>query len=316
MHMDKIDIRRGDLHLLVVFDAIYREGTVTRASDRLHVTQSTLSHSLRRLRELFGDPLFERHGNVMTPTPKARSLIRPIQAGLEMLESSVNQIVPSQPRRVRQKLTIGMDSTDVAGFLPELVARQDADSDYDITIARYELNKFETRLVTGKFDVVIQPLAPHSEHVRHALMTREGLAVAARRGHPAVVGGAIGFDDYMRQRHVLITPGNASWDLVDMAFRQSRLNREIQVRCQDYWTACEIVQLTDCLLTGTRTTIGKIAGSFPELQVCAPPAELNMEPQDVYLYWHAARENDPANRWLRNNLLAILREASQEAVSK
>lgn len=303
--MTKIDIRRGDLHLLVVFDAIYREGTVTRASDRLHVTQSTLSHSLRRLRELFDDPLFERQGNVMVPTAKARALIKPVQAGLETLESSVSQIVPSQPRRVRQKLTIGMNNTDVAGFLPELIARQDDESDYDITIAHYEPSRFETRLLTGKFDVVFQPLTSHSEHIRCMLMTREGLAVVARRGHPAVVDGEISLEDYMRQRHVLISLGNASWNLVDLAFREARLSREIQVRCLDHWTACRIVALTDCLLTGTRTTLTRIAGSFPDLQVCHPPAGLRMEPQDVYLYWHAARDSDPGNLWLRRNLRAI-----------
>lgn len=306
--MDKIDIRRGDLHLLVVFDAIYREGTVTRASDRLHVTQSTLSHSLRRLRELFDDPLFERQGNVMVPTAKARNLIKPIQAGLEMLESSVNQIVPSQPRRARQKLTIGMNNTDVAGFLPELIARQDADSDYDITIAHYEPSRFEARLLSGSVDVVFQPLISHSEHIRRMLVTREGLAVVARRGHPAVVDGEIGFEAYMRQRHVLISLGNASWNLVDVAFRQMRLKREVQARCLDHWTACRIVTLTDCLLTGTRTTLTRIAGGFQELQVCPPPAELHMEPQDIYLYWHASRDSAPENLWLRRNLLAVFQD--------
>lgn len=314
--MDRINIRRGDLHLLVVFDAIYREGTVTRASDRLHVTQSTLSHSLRRLRELFDDPLFERQGNVMSPTAKARSLIKPIQAGLEMLESSVNEIVPSQPRRARQKLTIGIDNTEVASFLPELIARQDADSDYDITIAHYDPGQFETRLVTGRFDAVLQPLASHSEHIRRVLLTRQGLAIAARHDHPAVVDGEISFDAYMRQRHVLISPGSAPWSLVDAAFREARLKREIQVRCLDYWTACRIVALTDCLLTATQATITRVAASFPELQVCPPPTELQMEPQDVYLFWHAARDNDPANRWLRESLLTIFEERQRQAPSK
>lgn len=310
--MKQVDFRRGDLHLLVVFDAIYREGSVSNASQRLHVTQPTLSHSLRRLRELFDDPLFERQGNVMMPTPRARSLIGPIQKGLSLLEASVNQVVPAKPRQVRQKLTIGMNSVDVAGFLPALVARQNDSSDYDIAITRYRLDTFEARLVSGKFDLVIQTFVPHSDAIRHALLTREGLAVVARRGHPSVIAGQISFDAYMSQRHVLISDRDERADVLEASFRQSRLNREVQVRCQDHWTACKIVALTDCLLTATWSTISQVIKNFPELQVVRPPQELWMEPQDVYIYWSAGREVDQANRWLRENLLTIFQERNRD----
>ena len=67
-------ISRVDLNLFTVFDAIYREGGITPASKRLHLSQPAVSHALARLRELLDDPLFERRGNEMIPTPKARSL--------------------------------------------------------------------------------------------------------------------------------------------------------------------------------------------------------------------------------------------------
>ncbi|CAB1367919.1 LysR family transcriptional regulator [Denitratisoma oestradiolicum] len=315
--MNKIDIRRGDIHLLVAFEAIYREGTVTRASEKLHITQSTLSHALRRLRELFGDPLFERQGNVMAPTAMARSLIGPIQAGLGMLENSVRQIVPSQPSRMRRKLNIGMVSVDEAGFLPQLVARLDQNLGYDFIVSSYESGKFEARLAAGKFDLAIQPLAPHSEHIHRQVLTREGVAVVARCGHPAVKAGKLTLEDYMSQRHIVLAPGNLWSDMIDLAFQQFRLNRQVQVRCHDQWTACKIVATTDCLLTASGTAIGKVLEHFPENQLLAVPNELKMMEQEVYIYWHESQDNDPANQWLRDNLSSIYkRGASKEKGSK
>jgi hypothetical protein len=100
--MKHIDIRRIDLNLLIAFEAIYQEGSVTGASERLYLTQSALSHALSRLRELCDDPLFERHGKIMVPTGMARQLIVPVQSALTLLERSLNQPYPAvSGRRAR-----------------------------------------------------------------------------------------------------------------------------------------------------------------------------------------------------------------------
>ena len=99
--MKHIDIRRIDLNLLIAFEAIYQEGSVTGASERLYLTQSALSHALSRLRELCDDPLFERHGKIMVPTGMARQLIVPVQSALTLLERSLNQPYPAVSGKVR-----------------------------------------------------------------------------------------------------------------------------------------------------------------------------------------------------------------------
>ena len=76
MHLSNVD-----LNLFVVFDTIYAEGGITRASKRLNLSQPAISHALGRLRQMFDDPLFVRHGHVMAPTPLARQMIEPIRAG-------------------------------------------------------------------------------------------------------------------------------------------------------------------------------------------------------------------------------------------
>ena len=80
--MNKPNLARVDLNLFVVFEAIYAEGGITRAARRLNLSQPALSHALARLRGLFGDALFARHGRAMAPTPLARPLIEPAREAL------------------------------------------------------------------------------------------------------------------------------------------------------------------------------------------------------------------------------------------
>ncbi|MFM7785746.1 MAG: LysR family transcriptional regulator, partial [Gammaproteobacteria bacterium] len=118
--MHKIDIRRIDLNLLIAFEAIYQEGSVTRASHRLFLSQSAMSHALARLRELCGDPLFERQGNAMVPTAMARQLVTPVQSALGLLERSLNRNADRDGRPSPEPLRIGLITLYEPAFLPRL----------------------------------------------------------------------------------------------------------------------------------------------------------------------------------------------------
>ncbi len=238
--MKHIDIRRIDLNLLIAFEAIYQEGSVTGASERLYLTQSALSHALSRLRELCDDPLFERHGKIMVPTGMARQLIVPVQSALTLLERSLNQPYPAVSGKVRPRLTIGLISMYEAAFLPRLMARMAGEPDYEIAVTRYAPGKLEGHLAQGKFDVAIQMETPHSVHVRSTPLLRERLAVMARCGHPQA-GEDIDLATYMAQYHVVVVPDERWTDFVSQEFQRLRLNRQVVLRCQDYWTAARTV---------------------------------------------------------------------------
>src|SRR5262245_9439191 len=108
-----------DLNLLVVFEAIYREGNLTRAAKKLHLTQPALSHALARLREMFGDPLFARTGRTMAPTPFARDVIGPVREALATLERS---LFPSQgfdPASAQRRFHVALRDVLEAVCLPE-----------------------------------------------------------------------------------------------------------------------------------------------------------------------------------------------------
>src|SRR5688572_22465195 len=115
-------ISRVDLNLFTVFDAIYREGGITLASKRLYLSQPAVSHALARLRELLGDPLFERRGNEMIPTPKARELAATIGSSLGSLERMLNSTGNFDPATSQRAFTVAIRESHEGSFLPELMA--------------------------------------------------------------------------------------------------------------------------------------------------------------------------------------------------
>lgn len=100
------DINSLDLNLLRVLDMVLREGGATGAARRLHVTQSAVSNSLARLRDMFGDPLVIREGKGLSPTPMARRLMPLLSQALDQLESAVKSQVVFDPLLTRRRFTL------------------------------------------------------------------------------------------------------------------------------------------------------------------------------------------------------------------
>lgn len=309
--MNNIDIRRIDLNLLVVFEAVYREGSVTRASEKLHLTQSSVSHALGRLRALLNDELFLRQQSGMLPTPLSRGIYPNVVRALSLLESSLSQPVVVAAER-RRTLTIGLISTDEAAFLPQLMARQDSPPQYEIATVLYEPGRFESRLASGKFDVALQPFAYAypSSNIQSRLLSRERLAVMVRRNHPALRRGPLDADTYLKLPHIVVAPRRLEHSFFDMELARRRQEREVVLRCQDYWAAASIVAQSDCILTAPHRLMACLVSQMRANKLVAMPADLGMpDAADIYMYWHHEAEEDADNRWLRQTLIEIFQSS-------
>ena len=115
-----MQLSRVDLNLFTIFDAIYRDGGITPASKRLHLSQPAVSHALARLRELLDDPLFERRGHDMVPTPLARSIAANVATSLGGLEQLLQRTGRFDPGTSQRSFTIAMREFNELPFLPLL----------------------------------------------------------------------------------------------------------------------------------------------------------------------------------------------------
>jgi DNA-binding transcriptional LysR family regulator len=297
-----------DFNLFVVLEAIFVEGSVTRAADKLNLSQPAISHALARLRELFGDPLFVRRGNSMVPTPLTRNNIDAIRAALRSLELTLLETRQFDPARAAKRLALCIPSSMEEALLPRLVSRIAASAPHiDLVTNRSERQRLESRLEAGVFDIAIDVLLQHSEEVRHQRVLRERLVVMARRGHPQLRPG---FDlaTYLQQQHLLISTRREGPGIADVELSRLGLERHIRLRCQQTSAAGQIVAASDLVLT-------MLEYDAQAMNVCFDhqilPLPIATEPIDLYLYWHGSVDSDPANRWLRAELIAVCEQLSQ-----
>lgn len=294
-----INISRIDLNLFAVFDAIYTQGGITRASETLCLSQPAVSHALGRLRELVGDPLFVRHGNTLKPTPVAHELIVPIRRALGEIEGSLNRLSAFDPGRSEREFRIGIRQIVETAAIPSLMEEiKDTAPAVRIAAVHHNRDGYQTQLTTGTLDFVIDVLLPATHNIHHQHLSGGKMIVVARKGHPAVSGG-LTMEAYLQQDHILTSSRPTGLAAEDRELSRIGLQRRIKLRCQHYWTACKVVSNSDMLLTMPERYAQTANESLGNLIV---PFPIELPAQDLFLYWHASAENDPANQWLREQI--------------
>ena len=304
-----VHISRIDLNLLAIFDTIYAEGSITRASRRLNLSQPAISHALGRLRQVIDDPLFTRHGRLMTPTPLARRMIEPIRQSLQTIEATLTKRDPFAPATAVKHFTVGTRDVLEAAILGALM-RNVAAAAPRITISsvRAERRELERELSAGTLDAAIDVLLPLPEEVRRERLGTEWLTVVVRRRHPNV-GRRLTLKTYLAQEHISVSSRRRGLSAEDFELARHDLRRRIRLRCQSYLAACRVVSETDLLLTMPQRYARVLNAQFRNQLLAFP---LKVPAFDTYLYWHANADSDPANAWLRQQLMHALRTSRPE----
>ena len=301
--MQHINLSRVDLNLFVVFDAIYREGNLTRAAERLHLSQPAVSHALARLRERFHDPLFERAGKGMAPTPLAKAIIGRVRLALQELESTLGEGLAFDPAEAQRIFTLA--ARDVMEFtaLPPLMARlQQLAPQVQLRSLRIPRRDMMQQLSSGQIDFAADVLLPLQEDIEHQLLGRETLAVAMRADHP-LVAEELTLSGYASASHVLVSSRNEGQGVEDFALSRQGYSRHIALRCQNYYAALQVVKNSDLLLTLPQTYASQMQQSGG---ICIRPLPLDQVPVEIHLYWHQKANRDPALLWLKQQMLQCL----------
>jgi DNA-binding transcriptional LysR family regulator len=299
-----------DLNLFVVFDTIYAEGGITRAGKRLNLSQPAISHALGRLRQMFDDPLFVRRGHAMAPTPLARQLIEPIRQALQSFEVTLTRSNRFDPGSATKRFNVGMrdalESAVLGGLMGSIAKSAPR---IDISVVRTERRDIERELSVGTLDVALDVLLPLPEEIRRQHLEVEWLTVVARRRHPRV-RTRLDLDTYLAQEHIAVSSRRRGLSAEDFELGRHNLRRRIRLRCQNYFAACGVVSETDLILTMPQRYARILNAHFGNRLL---PFPLKVPAFDSYLYWHSNAEADPANMWLRQQLLKALRDGASSA---
>lgn len=289
-----MNILTFDLNLLRVLDVLLRERNVSRAAERLALSQPAVSNALNRLRDLLDDPLLVRVGRTMQPTPRALELEAPIRAALRQIEESLGEGSRFEPARSRQRFRIAL--TDYAEMLlmPRLLARlaeQAPGVRIDVQhlsprLPAEALEKGEIDLALGRFEA----LPPRFAGVR---WMSETLQLVARRDHPQLRTG-LDLETFLRLRHLWVHGGQTR-GMVEQWLGEHGLAREIVYTTPNYLQAAHIAAGGDLVAVLPTRLARYFAGLLP-LQLFDLPFALG--PFDLQIVSLDLRRRDQALQWL------------------
>jgi DNA-binding transcriptional LysR family regulator len=295
-----------DLNLFVVFEAIYCEGNITKAGSALNLSQPAISHSLSKLRDHFGDPLFVRQGNKMRPTAVANNVVADVREALRQLQVCLAQSRQFEPSISRKSFNISLHGTLEASYLPPLMQRLKKEAPLIKLQSSRRVNRtnIENKLVSGDIDLAIDTLLPVSENISHTKLEQSELVVLARKNHPDIQS-TLSLDEYLAQDHVLVSSRSVGTSIEDFELARLGLQRKIGLRCQHSFSACRVITNNNMLFTITKVTAMMYAQL---LDLVIFPLPVSLPDVDVHLYWHNKVDLDPANKWLRNKIILSVSE--------
>lgn len=299
--MNDIDWRTFNLNLLPALSALLREGSVGRAARRAGVSQSAMSHSLARLRELVGDPLLVPQGRAMTLTPRARALAAALPRALEHLREALAGPAAFDPATGAATFTIATVDYFELTTLPTLLAHLARHAPG----VRLEIERLGpasyAALKDGDVDFILAGPAPQgAAGIQSAQLYRDPFKVMVRQGHPGV-GRRLTLDAYLAHEHIVVRIEGRGPAAVDRALARVGKRRQVGLSLPHFAAAPLAVASSDMLCTIASAVAG-VGKALVDVRVLDPPIELPAAP--ITLSWPAAHHADPARRWLRDLLLS------------
>ena len=291
--------RTLDLNLLRVFDRLMQERHVSRAADRLGLTQSSTSNALDRLRQALGDRVLERQGNTMVPTRVAHDLWPHVQEALRALEIGLNELEHFDPAEHRQQFQIGVDeySLHLWGD-PILRAVRGQAPHVQLAFHPASFQADEEALLTGALDLIIGPIWQASPGLERRQLSREGFAGLVAADHPISRTGTGGptLGDYLRFPHILVSARGIVAGNVDAGLAAGGQTRQIVCAVPYYANAPEFLAGSDAILNLGRRLARKMATLHGLHKFDLP---LDVPEFEIAMLWNRRNTPSQAHGWLR-----------------
>ncbi len=291
------ELRHLDLNLLVAFDALLREGSVTRAAASLDLTQSAMSHSLARLRAFFDDPLFVKTQGGVAPTAQALALSTAIQEVVQTIRVDVLSQAQFDPEHARRTFTFCMSDLGELVFLPTLLARIRREAPHcTIHTRQIPTGQLPAILGAGEADLAIGALRDAPEDLyQQELFTHTFVCIVNPRNPE--IGEQISLEQFSRTPQVVVTlPGRDNIPY-DSAIDAAGVKRVIKVKTPHFLVVPLLLAQHPDLISTVPRSMGTVFASHDMVRPIEPP--LDLPSFALRQYWHPRFHRDQANIWLR-----------------
>ena len=253
--LNHAQLARADINLLLVFDLLYEEGNAGRAAARLNLSPSAISHALKRLRAVLGDPLFVPTAKGMAPTDRAHALAPTVREILERAHGVIANPAEFDPATVRRRFRVGAPDGTMSMLTPRLVERLEATAPgIDLAIlqvlptpgtadAAQAWRGVLAELENHRIDLAILPYRPPQPRFRAVPVYSEDFVIAVRRGHPLSRDPSL--EALAAARHVLVSATGDSSGFVDRLLAERGVERRIALTVPSFLMAAAAIASSD-----------------------------------------------------------------------
>ncbi|CAA0104761.1 Nodulation protein D 2 [BD1-7 clade bacterium] len=291
-----------DLNLMVIFDAIMQERSITAAAERLAMTQPSVSNAVSRMRHLWQNPMFIKHGRGIRPTPFAQSLWRTISEPLEIIKGVSQQ--PAFDITTTQR-TFRIAATDwmIDIFWLPLRKRLEALAPHiNLHAVPYAVNGKQL-LLNADTDLVLDYFESNDSKIETLWLFDNHFVCAMRPDHP-LANQPLDLNIYADAEHLLFSLSGEAQGSVDNLLHKHQLTRRVAMTVNHSYNLTKLLINTDLITT---IPLSIVVNSIRHGHLIARTPPVKMPPVPISMSWHTRSKSDPALLWLQEQILDTLK---------
>ncbi|MYM25205.1 LysR family transcriptional regulator [Duganella sp. FT135W] len=291
------NLRQLDLNLLVTLDVLLAEHNVTRAAERLHFSQPSISVHLAKLRDIFSDPLLLPGPRGMRPTARAEELREPLRLALEALGRAVSAAAPFDPAQAEQTWRVAAtDYAESTILLPAMAGLRAAAPGTRLAVLELTPPHITRQAEQGLIDLAFHTSEDAPQGMRRRLLFKEHYVLAGRAGHPRLKRKPT-LKQFCELEHVIVSPDGGGFSgITDAMLTQAGMTRRVVLSVPHFLFVISALASTDLVAMLPE----RLVHGNPALRVVQPPVDI--PGYEMAMLWHERLHRDPAHQWLREHI--------------
>ena len=300
--MNRNDLRRVDLNLLVIFETLMFEKNLTRAAEKLFLGQPAVSAALARLRDLFDDPLLVRNGRGFEPTARALAILQELQPAMDTISGAVSRAREFNPATNRDTFRIGLSDDAEFELFPALLnqLREEA-PEVVIVVRRVNFLLMSSMLASGEISVGVSYTTELPANAKRRKLREMRVKVLRGDERP----GPLTLDEYCARPHALVSFSGDLCGNIDNDLARLDRSRRVVLAVPQFSGLRSIIAGTEMLATVPDFAAAALIEGT-SLRADDPPFELVNS--DLSMVWSGVTDNDPAERWIRSKIVEFMGE--------
>ena len=295
-------MRPQELNLLVIFDAIMTEKSITRTAERLSMTQPAVSNAVSRMRSAWKDELFVKDGRNIQPTSYAKNLWEQIREPLNQLSSAIDpdEFDPQVARRTFRLSVSDIVVDTMWGDLRRLCEREAPG--INIHAVPYTIQGAQRVLDDADVDLVIGTTNPMPDSIRSSHLFDGCFVCAMRVDHP-LAKPDLSLEEFIAADHLLVSLSGDSHAMTDQVLNEQGLSRRVAFTVNHFASAAPILMDTDLIAV---LPAGAVYKFVVEGKLAVSPLPIDIPKTSISMLWHKRQDNDAGLKWLRSHVKKIM----------